>query len=1001
MGSVIATAAGDAAIDTLRRVLAERRDDDPLSPALVVCAQPLVAVGVRRALGASPSGIAGVDVITSARFIERLSETILAEAGQHEATTLELQAAIRAELAADPGRFGAVAAHRTTEERLLGLHRQVIGLTDDALDRLGRQHGLPGDAIRVLRGAKGRLGRARAGDRVLEYAIEQLDATPSGSLGPILVFLPEPTRPDEGRLLRALHRRDDVTVMVGLTGHDEVDRRHRDRLSGWGVQLEPGVEAVATTARRVDVSDPDDEVRAAIRLVSAHAASGVPLSQMAVLHPAADPYASLLEDQLNRAGLPHGGPGHRSLRRSLAGRTLLRLLSLQPVDASRSAMERARVINLVVGAPVRDTEGRPVPTSAWDRLSKQAGVIDDDDWTDRLTTFAAGLPHESSDRMVVAGLLGFVDELRERLRPDPAPTNWWEWGRWGIELLRRYAPVRPDWPDAEQVAAERVVSILERLRTLDRLHQAPDLAVFVATIEAELEAAVIPGTPVGSGLVVAPIGAVSGLGFHRVIVVGAADGVFPRVPREDSLLPDQARALTDGMVQPIGALTDLDVRSVAMALAGSRLPPVITSARGDLRSNRARLWPRNLEPLVDDVEVLESHHHGLVHHGRPASIEDLALRSLITHVDRGEPIHSHPHANNDPILAVGLTRSLDRQRATLTSHSGRVRTGAIDPASRLLSPTALEDYATCPRRYLFGRVLRIGEDERPERIDEITARDRGSLVHDILDRFLAAAIEHGSVPAPDDSWPATEIARLRHVTDQALAEAARRGITGGRVQTVLLGRALVKELLNWVADDNRLRAERRSTPYATELAFGFDDDPGHVALSDGRALQMRGAVDRVDLTDDDGLLVIDYKGGSNSPFRNIADDPLKGGRRLQLPLYARVVADRLDRHGPRTALYWLTKSSEFREIALDDDLEDQLEVHVGAALSGIGAGLFPGLPGVTTGWPRLGFENCTYCDFDRICPSDRQAEWDRVQFDDALTPIDVLLGRVDEQDRES
>jgi hypothetical protein len=126
-------------------------------------------------------------------------------------------------------------------------------------------------------------------------------------------------------------------------------------------------------------------------------------------------------------------------------------------------------------------------------------------------------------------------------------------------------------------------------------------------------------------------------------------------------------------------------------------------------------------------------------------------------------------------------------------------------------------------------------------------------------------------------------------------------------------------------------------------------------------------------------------------------NPLNDGRRLQLPLYARAVAERLERAGERTGLYWLTKVNEIKEMVLDEDLEAHLEDAVGSALDGIGEGLFPGVPGEVVGWPRLSFENCKYCDFDRICPTDRQSEWERVQSDDALTPIDLLLGRVEEQ----
>ncbi|MEM9566454.1 MAG: PD-(D/E)XK nuclease family protein, partial [Actinomycetota bacterium] len=193
-------------------------------------------------------------------------------------------------------------------------------------------------------------------------------------------------------------------------------------------------------------------------------------------------------------------------------------------------------------------------------------------------------------------------------------------------------------------------------------------------------------------------------------------------------------------------------------------------------------------------------------------------------------------------------------------------------------------------------------------------------------------------------------------------------------------------------------AARGSTPFAAEYAFGFAENPALEGLWAGRRMRLRGTVDRVDLTADGGLLVIDYKGGSRRPFEKLEENPLDDGRRLQLPLYARAVAERLGRDGRRSGLYWLTKVDEIKEIALDDELEADLERAVGAALDGIGDGVFPGVPGEVVGWPRLSFENCRFCDFDRICPTDRQSEWERVRADPALTPVEVLLGRQDAAD---
>lgn len=1023
MVSVTPTAFGAASLDTLATILARDRAG-VLEPALVVCPSPLAAVGIRRALGARPGGVAGVTFTTLDGLARELSGRVMAAGGAHLATEVELQAAIRAELEARPGRFGRVAAHQTTEERLVALHHQVAGMGDGALDRMGAAgHDLAADALRVVSSVEGRLGPAWTRDRLLAATLDELALLPVGARGPIILHLPDPSGPFEGRLLSALARRPDAQVVAAFTGDPGVDRSYAGRLAGWSIHLDPSGRSFRS-ATRLEVADPGDEVGAAVRDLVAHAASGVPLNRMALLYPTVDPYATLAAEQLTAAGLPWCGPGHRALAVTTAGRFLIRLLGL-----AAGGLERAAVITLASSAPlglVRAGDGANgggdggpegagdlpagrLSPSLWDLLSRRAGIIEDGHWEPRLRA----LRLEGDHRRAADDLLAFIEVLRAGLHPDPAPARWGQWVDWILGLVDRLldgvgptveattdpgpgrAGSHPSWPAAEQEARHQVRRVLDGLRALDRPgpggDSGPDLATFSSIVISELQRQRLPGAPLGRGLLLAPVGAVAGLDLDRLVIVGVADGSFPRIGREDSLLPDRVRAESGGLIPPADAVTDLDVRAVAAALSSSRAQPVVISSRGDLRRVRSRGWPRQLDRLVTDPQVLASHHQAVAGHGRPASAADAGLRALVTHVDGGDPVHTHELAAQDVVLAAALRRTLDRQRAELNPAVGKVPAGTLDPTERLLSATALEAYAACPRSYLLGRVLRLGDEERPEQIEEITPLDRGSLVHKILEKFVATALEAGEVPEPGQPWPPPARTRLHEIMEGELGAVQARGLTGGRVTTRILHRRLSREMDLFLATDDALRAERRSTPVHVELGFGFEDAPSELSLADGRVVRLRGQVDRVDATDDGGLLVIDYKGGSGRAFDKLDQDPLDRGRRLQLPLYARVVADKLDRRGPRTALYWLTSSGRVRPLELAQELELDLDTTVGAALDGISAGLFPGVPGEAVGWPRLTFANCRYCDFDRICPTDRQREWDQIRHAPELDPIGILI----------
>lgn len=985
MVSVTTTGFGPAAIETLARLLDERRRGHRLDPATVVCTRPLVAVGVRRSVGRRSGGVAGVEVTTFDRLVEDLCTERLARSGRHPASDLVVQAALRAELRERPGAFGRVADHRTTEERLVALDRQLSGLDDEMLAQLERAGtGLAADALRVIRCARYRTGPAAGRHVRLELALDELATIAPGARGPFVVHLPDPSDPFESRLLTALARRADCDIVVGLTGEPAVDRSHLARLAAASIQVERPAAPPPVVATLVDVADPDDEVRAAVHEIVAHAALGAPLTRMAILYSTPDPYLSLLAEHLDGAGLPWCGPGRRPLAASLCGRFLLRVLAIAAAD-----LERAAVITLASSVPLADEAGGAVDTALWDHLSRQAGVVDGEHWEPRLGELRRHL--EPVDAAAADGLLAFVADLREIVAATARPAGWAGWGRWAEGLLDRYLSATEGWPEDEVASRHRVAGLLGQLTELDRIGVPPDLAAFESLLSAQLGARPIPGRPLGHGLLVAPVTAVTGLDLDRVIVIGLAEGVLPRAPREDSLLPDALRAESRGLLAPTDITTSLDVRAVAAALASAQHPPVVVTARGDLRSLRSRSWPRVLDPLVGERHSLPSHYRTLADHGRPASAEEFGLRALIDHVEGGDPVSTHELAHHDPTLSENLARILDRRRGGINRHVGQVAVGAVDATERLLSATALEAYASCPRSYLLGRVLRLAEDDRPERIDEITPADRGTLMHAILERFIAHHLAADTVPAPGERWGPGERDRLLAIMAEQVAAAQAKGVTGGRVNTRILERRLGSELTIFLSTDDELRAARRSTPIHVELGFGFDDEPSIVRLPDGRSVRLRGWVDRVDRTEDDGLLVIDYKGGSPRAFAGMADDPLDGGRRLQLPLYARVVADKLGLDGPRTALYWLTRSGEVRPVELEQTLESDLDETVTAALDGISGGLFPGVPGDAVGWPRLTFANCRYCDFDRICPTDRQREWESIRDDDGLAPVAVLL----------
>ena len=147
----------------------------------------------------------------------------------------------------------------------------------------------------------------------------------------------------------------------------------------------------------------------------------------------------------------------------------------------------------------------------------------------------------------------------------------------------------------------------------------------------------------------------------------------------------------------------------------------------------------------------------------------------------------------------------------------------------------------------------------------------------------------------------------------------------------------------------------------------------------------RGVIDRIDRTPDGRQLVVsDYKTGKPDPFRSIAPrgtvpDLTARGTKLQLPIYALAARARFPEAETVQARYWfvgsrgdgMTIGGEYDEAA-----DARFREVVTTVVDGIEAGQFPANPGGEDyrfgAWTH---DNCSWCEFDRVCPTTRGEAW--------------------------
>ncbi|MEQ1787907.1 MAG: PD-(D/E)XK nuclease family protein, partial [Acidimicrobiales bacterium] len=314
------------------------------------------------------------------------------------------------------------------------------------------------------------------------------------------------------------------------------------------------------------------------------------------------------------------------------------------------------------------------------------------------------------------------------------------------------------------------------------------------------------------------------------------------------------------------------------------------------------------------------------------------------------------------------------------------------PVDKITSPTRLERWAVCPHRHLVEDILRAAPVENPEDNLMITALDKGSLVHAALEAFLLRVLarEPGARPGFGDAWTAVDRALLHEIGSALCDQYEARGLVGRPIFWTRDRRQILRDLDHALMLDSAHRVTHGTKPIAAELAFGFAGealDAVEIALPDGRVLQVRGRIDRVDEGADGTIHVVDYKTGSlRGGYKDLAEDnPVVGGTKLQLPLYG--LAGRMAAHRADAAVradYWFaTAKGGFKRAGYTVTpgvLETTIEV-LDVIVRGVEAGVFPPRPDPLSTFLWV---DCHTCDPDGLGTAELRKQWERKRHDPAL-----------------
>ncbi|MGY4720333.1 ATP-dependent helicase [Naumannella huperziae] len=501
-------------------------------------------------------------------------------------------------------------------------------------------------------------------------------------------------------------------------------------------------------------------------------------------------------------GVPDADQAHRLLVSPLGG---LDSLGVRRLGRALRSAERAELGEAVLPAPSADLVHRALAEP------------------ERLDALPDG-PEVRAAR----DLAGLLADARRAAAAGPAEDV--VWALWS----------GTDWPQRLRTEAlgggesarranrdlDAVVALFDVAGRAAEVSGARGLAGFLAEVEAQQipadtqrEAAVR-----GSAVRLLTAHRAKGLQWPLVVVAGVQEGLWPDLRGRDSLL-EPTRLGPAGLLEPEPGSARLAAERrlflVACSRAARRL--VVTAVAGT--EGEGDQPSRFLAELGVPVRELA---------GRPA--RPLNLGSLVAELRRVSVDPAEP-----PVLRDAAAQRLARL-AEARDDAGRPLVPMADPASwwgmdeattgapraddgpLVLSSSEIGAALDCPRRWFLARRAR---GERPHG----NAALFGSVVHALIEHSADGAAARGRLGELDAVWDRLSFdAHWLSASERAEAEAA------------------VQRWAGWV------EARGHRTLVGTEI--GFDTT---VQLARAEPVRLRGRVDRLELTADGRLYLVDYK----------------------------------------------------------------------------------------------------------------------------------------------
>lgn len=772
--------------------------------------------------------------------------------------------------------------------------------------------------------------------------------------------------------------------------------------------------------RLIALPDPAEEAKAVLRAVKRLLLSGAQADDILIALRDWERYATYFESGREEYGLPlllhYEGAWHRAPVIA----ALIDLLGLAPRFRRRDLLD-------VLRSPYIDSGLSLAQIDQLDKVSLEQQFLggSEADWLEiiRLAQRRSGDDREEAERTALsaeqsdalatglsafiravsapdkAELPAYIHWLASLLGSDPQSATEAEGSAYSLNIIIRaweHDRENPIIVQRDLNALKGLKSIMRDLlasdavlRTTFKLNQPIEWRRFRADLTQALQTQSNrrPGQSRQGQVLVTTASEARGLPHDHVFIPGLAEGVFPAEASEDPLYLDSEREQLQKRGIPLETRAErIDDRGLFYELIS--LPrQSLTLSRPTFQAGRvwieSDLW-RAVNEVFEDLPLETRLVGAVINPAESASGAELML-ALADQLNRQDASQGEPalRARNWLLAQSSQAESWRRLKRRRSIELGRLSNAPFDRYSgvlsqpellaqtaqllgeeRVWSASRLKDYGLCGFRYFAKRLLRLEEAAEPEA--GVDALQLGLLNHSILERTYRRIATRELAVSEENQEEALQI--FAKVSAEVLQSASadlnfRATATWLQEQEILVARlkALIKK--DFSADSpltqfGKARRVFELERYFSEVAI---DLPERL-----EPLRVNGFIDRIDLVDDQ-LVVVDYKSGG----AKINRDEMETGRDFQMLIYTEALSQALAAQDSQAqvagGLFWRLRNFEASGVFEADDEDDiaaveSAKAHIAQNLRQGRAGQFPAHAS------KLENGKCArYCEFSRFC----------------------------------